>query len=115
MAMVSVRTLAFVKEACAQAGIDYPKLVADGPGIGAVSHGRIEWDTVVEVYERVAQALGGYDVLEAHGMRANDISSVAVQPLRLVVGGLANARLIYRAVGTWFGPRLTPFMRSVYT
>jgi signal transduction histidine kinase len=115
MAMVSVRTIGFVKEACAQAGIDYRALVADVPGIDAVSRGRIEWDTAVEVFERVQQALGGPAALEQQAMRANDVSSATVQPLRLVVGGLADARLIYRAVGTWFGPRLTPFMRSTYT
>ncbi len=114
MAMVSVRTLSFAKEACAHAHIDYGALVEGVPGIGAVSRGRIEWDTVVEVFDRVERAVGGPEAFEALGARANDASSAAVQPLRVVVGGLASARLIYRAVGTWFGPRLTPFMRSDY-
>jgi two-component system, cell cycle sensor histidine kinase and response regulator CckA len=112
VALVSRRTIDFVHHVCDRHAISYAELCIGIVGLVPGADGRIEWDAVAELLDRIEQRVGGPAALELEGERSNQVA--ALEPLRRIAGAFASPRLVYRAIVRWFGPQLVPWIGASY-
>ena len=98
-------------EAAEAAGIDRDKLAAGivDPGRFASARGRIDWETLVKVMDRLSVLVDG-DPERMRAVGAHMIRAPSYDFLRRLAKGSVSVRSLYIAGGRWLAPALFPHL-----